>query len=73
MNRSILTGFRVKLSPTNVALVTIRFHDLDFDFPVLITLNISSSAIPRTFGSGTEYLAAFSFLFCWEALTYRLA
>ena len=30
-------------------------------FPVLTTLNISSSAIPLTFGSGTENLAAFSF------------
>ena len=30
-------------------------------FPVLTTLNISSSAIPLTFGRGTENLAAFSF------------
>jgi hypothetical protein len=30
-------------------------------FPVLTTLNISSSAIPLTFGNGTENLAAFSF------------
>jgi hypothetical protein len=77
MNRSSLTGFRVKPSPTNVALLTIRFQDLLLCFPVLRTLNISgnqlvfleqrneslpSSAIPRTFGRGTAYLAARSFL-----------
>jgi hypothetical protein len=60
-NLSIFTGFRVKPSPTNVAFETIRFHDFDFDFPDLSTLNISSSAIPRTLGRGTAYLAARSF------------
>jgi hypothetical protein len=30
-------------------------------FPVFTTLNISSSAMPRTFGNGTENFAAFSF------------
>lgn len=78
MNRSSLTGLRVKPSPTNVALLTIRFHDFCLCLPVLMTLNIStssqlwplamvmgslpSSAIPRTFGRGTAYLAARSFL-----------
>jgi hypothetical protein len=57
-NLSILTGFLVKPSPTNVAFETILFHDLDLDFPDFSTLNISSSAIPRTLGRGTEYLAA---------------
>jgi hypothetical protein len=31
-------------------------------FPVFTTLNISSSAIPRTLGKGTENFAAFSAL-----------
>lgn len=66
-NLSIFTGFRVKPSPTNVAFVTIRFHDLDLLFPVRITLKISSSAIPLTFGKGTAYFAAFSFRFCLMA------
>merc|ERR1711977_497908 len=50
MKRSSLGGFRVKSSPTKVALVTMRFHPLRLLFPVLRTLNISSSAIPRTLG-----------------------
>ena len=61
MNLSIFTGFRVKPSPTKVALLTIRFQLFDFFDPVLMTLNISSSAIPRTLGKGTLYLAALSF------------
>ena len=61
MNLSILTGFLVNPSPTNVALLTIRFQLLLFFEPVLMTLNISSSAIPRTLGKGTLYLAALSF------------
>jgi len=73
MNRSILTGFLVNASPTNVAFVTIRFHDLLLLFPVFTTLNISSSAIPRTFGSGTAYLAALSFRFCLIAEDNALA
>jgi hypothetical protein len=60
-NRSIFTGFLVNPSPTNVALLTIRFQLLVLAFPDLRTLNISSSAIPRTLGRGTEYLAARSF------------
>jgi hypothetical protein len=45
-----------------VGLVIIRFHPfLAVFFPVFTTLNISSSAIPRTLGSGTLNLAAFSF------------
>ena len=65
-NLSIFTGFRVNPSPTNVAFVTIRFHALLLFFPVRITLNISSSAIPRTFGNGTEYFAALSLRFCFK-------
>lgn len=73
MNRSILTGFRVKPSPTKVALVTIRFHDLLLFLPVLTTLNVSSSAMPRTLGSGTEYFAALSLRFCLMADESALA
>jgi len=73
INRSTLTGFLVKLSPTNVAFVTIRFHDLCLLFPVFSTLNISSSAIPLTFGSGTAYLAALSFRFCLMAVESAFA
>jgi hypothetical protein len=72
-NLSILTGFLVNPSPTNVAFVTIRFHDLLLLFPVFITLNISSSAIPRTLGNGTANLAALSFLFCLMADDRALA
>lgn len=71
--RSILTGFRVKPSPTKVAFVTMRFHDLLLLFPVFITLNISSSAMPRTLGRGTAYLAALSLRFCLMALDSALA
>ena len=58
---SSLTGFRVKPSPTNVALLTIRFQLFPLCLPVLMTLNISSSAIPLTLGRGTAYFAARSF------------
>ena len=61
INLSIFTGFLVKPSPTNVAFVTIRFHDFFLLFPVFTTLNASSSAIPLTFGKGTAYFAALSF------------
>lgn len=71
MNRSIFTGFLVKPSPTNVAFVTIRFHAFFLLFPVLMTLNISSSAIPLTLGSGTAYLAALSFRFSLMAVEDR--
>lgn len=73
INLSIFTGFLVKLSPTNVAFVTIRFHDLLLFFPDFMTLNISSSAIPLTFGKGTSYLAALSFRFCLTAVESALA
>ena len=73
INRSIFTGFLVNPSPTNVALVTIRFHAFFLLFPVRITLNISSSAIPRTLGKGTAYLAALSFRFCLIADERALA
>lgn len=73
MNRSSLTGLRVNPSPTNVALLTIRFHDFDLCLPVLMTLNISASAIPRTLGRGTEYLAARSFLRSLMAVDSALA
>lgn len=73
INRSIFTGFLVNPSPTNVAFVTIRFHDLLLLFPVFNTLNISSSAIPLTFGSGTAYFAALSFRLCLIALDKAFA
>lgn len=62
-NLSYFTGRRVKSGPTKVGLVIILFQ-LFFAvfFPVLTTLNISSSAIPLTLGSGTLNLAAFSAL-----------
>lgn len=82
MNRSYLTGLRVKSGPTtnlisistssypcvshsipNVGFVIILFHAFFFVFfPVPMALNISSSLMPLTFGNGTEYFAAFSFL-----------
>lgn len=52
----------VKSSGTKVALFTILFQLFCFFEPVLMTLNISSSAIPLTFGNGTAYFAALSFL-----------
>lgn len=61
INLSNLTGFLVNPSPTKVTLFTIRFQLFDLCLPVLITLNISSSAIPRTLGNGTAYFAARSF------------
>ncbi|KAH3681935.1 hypothetical protein WICPIJ_007097 [Wickerhamomyces pijperi] len=61
---SIFTGLLVNPSPTKVCFVIILFQALDFLEPVLITLNISSSLIPLTFGNGTENLSAFSNLFC---------
>lgn len=73
MNLSIFTGFRVNPSPTNVAFVTIRFHAFFLLFPVLMTLNISSSAIPLTFGNGTAYFAALSFRFSLMAVERALA
>lgn len=42
-------------------------------FPVLTTLNISSSEMPLTFGSGTENFAAFSARFCLMAVERALA
>ena len=48
MKRSYLGGFRVKLGPTYVTLVTIRFHCFFFRLPLCSTLNISSSATGRT-------------------------
>ena len=38
MKRSNFAGFRVKDSPTNVTFVTMRFHALRRDLPVLTTL-----------------------------------
>ena len=73
MNLSILTGFRVKPSPTNVAFVTIRFHAFFLLLPVRMTLNISSSAMPLTFGRGTAYLAALSFRFSLIAVDKAFA
>lgn len=72
-NLSIFTGLRVKPSPTKVAFVTIRFQALLLLFPVRITLNISSSAIPRTFGNGTAYFAALSLRFCLRAVLSAFA
>ncbi len=48
MKRSYLGGFLVKLGPTKVTLVTIRFQAFFFRFPECSTLNISSSATGRT-------------------------
>src|SRR4051794_284327 len=68
MKRSYLTGRRVNSGPTNVGLVIMRFQLLRWVFlPVLITLNISSSLIPRTLGRGTLNFAAFSARFCLMA------
>ena len=39
-----------------------------FRFPLLITLNISSSATGFTLGIGTSHFPAFSFLFCLTVL-----
>ena len=74
INRSYLTGLRVKSLPTKVGLVIILFHDfLCVFFPVLTTLNISSSLIPFTLGNGTANLAAFSFRLSLMALESALA
>src|SRR4051812_10310301 len=74
MNRSYLTGRRVKSLPTKVGLVIIRFQDfLCVFFPVLTTLNISSSLIPLTLGRGTANLAAFSLRLSLIALERALA
>ncbi len=62
MNRSYLTGCLVKSGPTKVGFVRTRFQlFLAVFLPVLTTLNISCSLIPRTFGNGTENRADFSF------------
>ncbi|MBE3049791.1 hypothetical protein IMZ48_46300 [Candidatus Bathyarchaeota archaeon] len=54
--------------------VITRFHPFFFVFaPVLTTLNISSSLMPFTLGSGTLNLAAFSFLLFLMALLSALA
>src|ERR1700693_1295422 len=63
IKRSYFTGRLVKSGPTNVGLVIILFHPFfAVFFPVFTTLNISSSAIPRTLGKGTLNFAAFSAL-----------
>ena len=63
MKRSYFTGLRVKSEPTNVGFVIILFQPFFFVFcPVFTTEKASSSEIPRTFGNGTENLAAFSLL-----------
>jgi hypothetical protein len=72
-NLSNFGGFLVKLSPTNVAFVTILFQLLLLLLPVFNTLNISSSAIPLPFGNGTANLAALSFRLCLIALDIALA
>jgi hypothetical protein len=54
-------------------LVTMRFHPFDLLLPVLTTLNISSSAMPRTLGKGTLYRPAFSFRFSLTAELNALA
>lgn len=74
INRSYLTGLRVKSFPTNVGLVIIRFQlFLLVFFPVFTTLNISSSLIPLTLGNGTANFAAFSFRLSLIALESALA
>mmetsp|Transcript_21106 Transcript_21106/g.58603 ORF Transcript_21106/g.58603 Transcript_21106/m.58603 type:complete len:211 (+) Transcript_21106:649-1281(+) len=73
MKRSYLGGFRVKPGPTNVILVTMRFHDFFWRLPDFNTLNISCSATGRTLGKGTSHLPAFSFLFCLMVLLSTLA
>ena len=54
MKRSYLGGFRVKLGPTKVTLVTMRFHCFFRRFPLCSTLNISVSATGRTWRSGAR-------------------
>src|SRR5580704_6081016 len=63
-----LTGLLVNPSPTKVGLVITLFQLFPFDFPVLSTLNTSSSATPLTLGNGTLNLAAASFRFCLTIL-----
>ena len=63
IKRSYLGGLRVKPSPTNVTLVTMRFHAFFSRLPVLMTLNISSSATGLTLGTGTDHFPAFSLRF----------
>jgi hypothetical protein len=48
MKRSYLGGLRVKLGPTKVTFVTMRFHCFFLLLPLWSTLNISSSATGRT-------------------------
>lgn len=58
----------------NVGFVIILFHPFfAIFFPVLTTLNISSSAIPFTLGNGTLNLAAFSALLFLIALDKAFA
>mmetsp|Transcript_6530 Transcript_6530/g.7509 ORF Transcript_6530/g.7509 Transcript_6530/m.7509 type:complete len:201 (-) Transcript_6530:230-832(-) len=73
MKRSYFGAFLVKPCPTKVAFVIIRFQELCFLFPDLKTLNISSSAIGRTFGRGTSHFPAFSLRFCLTVLLSTLA
>ena len=62
------------INPPNVGFVIILFHPFfAVFFPVLTTLNISSSAMLLTFGSGTLNLAAFSALLFLIALDNALA
>mmetsp|Transcript_100970 Transcript_100970/g.308766 ORF Transcript_100970/g.308766 Transcript_100970/m.308766 type:complete len:250 (-) Transcript_100970:173-922(-) len=64
MYRSYFGGFRVKLSPTNEILLTMRFHAFFLRLPVRKILNISSSVMALTFGIGTCHFPAFSLRFC---------
>mmetsp|Transcript_25737 Transcript_25737/g.76163 ORF Transcript_25737/g.76163 Transcript_25737/m.76163 type:complete len:321 (-) Transcript_25737:215-1177(-) len=73
MKRSYFGAFRVKPGPTNVTFVIMRFQLFFMRLPDLSTLNISSSATGRTFGSGTSHLPAFSFRFCLIVLLSTLA
>mmetsp|Transcript_34586 Transcript_34586/g.84698 ORF Transcript_34586/g.84698 Transcript_34586/m.84698 type:complete len:200 (-) Transcript_34586:305-904(-) len=73
MKRSYLGGLRVKPGPTKVALVMMRFQLFFWRLPLRMTRNISSSAMGRTFGSGTSHFPAFSLRFCLMVLDSTLA
>mmetsp|Transcript_129209 Transcript_129209/g.313893 ORF Transcript_129209/g.313893 Transcript_129209/m.313893 type:complete len:211 (+) Transcript_129209:511-1143(+) len=73
IKRSNFGGLRVKPSPTTVTFVTIRFHCFCLRFPLFTTLNISSSAIGRTLGTGTAHRPAFSLRFCLTVLLSTFA